>query len=203
MHGAKRGKIRSDCSSLMRTVKAADYLSLYRDKSYADEAAAVPGLGNYLWRSVPDPGLWSAEGLLCGPERVGGDDFEEVSTAQDGGHAPAPCLSHKTTPAQTGAPQTRWKHVRPSHIELAMGYFDSVYAADLPHRAVTVYMYLKDRTNQDGICWPSIKTIARELKLSRATVCRALDDLCQAGFLIKDERWRENGGRSSNLYRIL
>ena len=28
-----------------------------------------------------------------------------------------------------------------------MGYFDSIYAADLPHRAVTVYMYLKDRTN--------------------------------------------------------
>ena len=84
-----------------------------------------------------------------------------------------------------------------------MGYFDSVYVADLPHRAVTVYMYLKDRTNKDGICWPSIKTIARELKLSRATVCRALDDLCRAGLLEKADRWRENGGRSSNLYRIL
>ena len=202
MHGAKRGKIRSDCSSLMRTVKAADYLSLYRHPSDANTLEVVPGLGDHLRRSVPDPGPWATEGLLCGPERTGGSDTEEISTVQDGGHAPAPCLNHKATPAQTGAPQTRWKHVRPSHIELAMGYFDSVYAADLPHRAVTVYMYLKDRTNQDGICWPSIKTIARELKLSRATVCRALDDLCQAGFLIKDERWRENGGRSSNLYRI-
>lgn len=83
-----------------------------------------------------------------------------------------------------------------------MGYFDSVYAADLPHRAVAVYMYLKDRTNQEGVCWPSIKTIAGELKLSRATVCRALDDLCRVGLLVKSERWRENGGRSSNLYRI-
>ena len=83
-----------------------------------------------------------------------------------------------------------------------MGYFDSVYAADLPHRAVAVYMYLKDRTNQEGVCWPSIKTIARELKLSRATVCRALEDLCRAGLLVKSERWRENGGGASNLYRI-
>ena len=67
-----------------------------------------------------------------------------------------------------------------------MGYFDSIYAADLPHRAVAVY-----------------KTIARELKLSRATVCRALDDLCKAGLLTKDTRWRKNGGRTSNLYKIL
>ena len=64
-----------------------------------------------------------------------------------------------------------------------MGYFNSIYAADLPHRAVAVYMYLKDRTNKDGVCWPSIKTIARELHLSRATVQRALNDLCAAGYL--------------------
>jgi GntR family transcriptional regulator len=83
-----------------------------------------------------------------------------------------------------------------------MGYFDSIYFSDLPHRARTVYMYLKDRSNKDGVCWPSIRTIARELKLSRATVCRALDDLCKAGLLTKDERWRENGGRTSNLYKI-
>ena len=84
-----------------------------------------------------------------------------------------------------------------------MGYFDSIYASDLPHRARAVYMYLKDRTNKDGTCWPSILTIARALKLSRATVCRALDDLCRAGLLEKSKRWRENGGRTSNLYKIL
>ena len=84
-----------------------------------------------------------------------------------------------------------------------MGYFDSIYSSNLPHRARAVYMYLKDRTNKDGVCWPSIKTIAREMNLSRATVCRALNDLCKAGLLAKNERWRENGGRTSNLYKIL
>ncbi len=83
-----------------------------------------------------------------------------------------------------------------------MGYFHSIYSSDLPHRARVVYMYLKDRTNKDGTCWPSIRTIAGELQLSRATVCRALDDLCQAGFLTREQRWRENGGRTSNFYKI-
>ncbi len=42
-----------------------------------------------------------------------------------------------------------------------------------------------------------------KLKLSRATVCRALDDLYQAGFLTREQCWRENGGRTSNLYEII
>ncbi len=74
--------------------------------------------------------------------------------------------------------------------------------ADLPHRAVAVYMYLKDRTNKESTCWPSIRTIAWELKLSRATVCRALDDLCRARFLTRENRWRENDGKTSNLYKV-
>lgn len=44
-----------------------------------------------------------------------------------------------------------------------MSYFDSVYADTLlPPRAVSVYMYLKDRSNSAGSCWPGIKTIARD-----------------------------------------
>ena len=45
-----------------------------------------------------------------------------------------------------------------------MSYFDSIYADTLlPPRAVSVYMYLKDRANSAGSCWPGIKTIAREI----------------------------------------
>lgn len=36
-----------------------------------------------------------------------------------------------------------------------MGYFTTVYSSDLPHRAVTVYMYLRDRADQDGKCYPA------------------------------------------------
>lgn len=83
-----------------------------------------------------------------------------------------------------------------------MSYFDSIYAAGLPHRAVAVYMYLKDRTNGDGVCWPAIPTIASQLRLSRSTVQRALRDLERTGWLEKSARYRENGSSSSNCYRL-
>ena len=44
-----------------------------------------------------------------------------------------------------------------------MGYFQEIYQAEIPHRCVTVYMYLKDRTGRKGTCWPAIGTIARDL----------------------------------------
>ena len=83
-----------------------------------------------------------------------------------------------------------------------MGYFTSLYASELPHRAVAVFMYLCDRANKDGKCYPAIGTIARELKLSRSTVKRAIADLEKGGHLRREQRWRENGGKSSNLYYL-
>lgn len=84
-----------------------------------------------------------------------------------------------------------------------MGYFTSIYSSELTHRAVAVYMYLRDRADKDGKCYPAIGTIARELKLSRSTVKRAIDDLEKSGYLRKEQRWRENGGKSSCMYFLL
>lgn len=81
-----------------------------------------------------------------------------------------------------------------------MGYFDSVYASDLPHRAVSVYMYLKNRASEDRQCFPAIGTIAKDLSYSKRTVYRALDDLESEGFVRREERWRIKGGRSSSFY---
>lgn len=83
-----------------------------------------------------------------------------------------------------------------------MSYFTSLYSSELPHRAVTVYMYLLDRCDRDGKCYPAIGTIARELKLSRSTVKRAITDLEKSGCLRKEQRWRENSGKSSNMYYV-
>lgn len=42
-----------------------------------------------------------------------------------------------------------------------MSYFGTIYAdAELPSRARAVYMYLRDRADSEGKCWPGIKTIA-------------------------------------------
>ena len=58
-----------------------------------------------------------------------------------------------------------------------MSYFSSIYAADLPGRAKMVYLYLYDRADKEGYCFPAINTIARDLSISRRTVKRAIHDL--------------------------
>ncbi|MEA5011095.1 MAG: helix-turn-helix domain-containing protein [Angelakisella sp.] len=83
-----------------------------------------------------------------------------------------------------------------------MSFFGNLYREELPSRAKTVYMYLKDRSNADGECWPAIKTIARDTSMSVSTVKRALADLMQKGFLRKERRYRENGGNSSNKFYL-
>ena len=84
-----------------------------------------------------------------------------------------------------------------------MSYFGSIYAdQDLSHRARTVYMYLKDRSDAGNTCWPSVRRIAEDLKLSRRTVQRALTDLERHGFLERTHRRRPNGSLTSNLYRL-
>lgn len=84
-----------------------------------------------------------------------------------------------------------------------MSYFGTIYAdTELPSRARAVYMYLRDRSDAVGKCWPGIRTIASDLKLSRSTVKRALEDLERAGYLKKLPRYRTNGSSTSNLYFI-
>lgn len=83
-----------------------------------------------------------------------------------------------------------------------MGRFDFLYKMELQHRAVAVYIYLADRANRAGECWPAIPTIARELKLSQSTVRRALQDMRKAELLETNQRYRTKGGKSSLLFRL-
>lgn len=84
-----------------------------------------------------------------------------------------------------------------------MGFFDPVYGdRELPPRAKAVCLYLHDRANGEGESWYAIGAIATDLNLSRSTVKRALNDLVRLGRVEKQPRFRENGGRTSNLYRL-
>ena len=62
-----------------------------------------------------------------------------------------------------------------------MSRLDFLYRTELPHRAVAVYIYLADRTNENNECWPAIPTIASDLKLSPSTVRRGIRDLKKQG----------------------
>ncbi len=83
-----------------------------------------------------------------------------------------------------------------------MSRYNFLYRTDLPHRAISVYIYLADRANKQGQCWPGIPTIARELKLSESTVRRALRDLRKEGLVETEQRYRDNGGNSSLLFKL-
>ena len=83
-----------------------------------------------------------------------------------------------------------------------MSFFGNLYREEIPSRAKSVYMYLKDRSNAEGECWPAIKTIARDTSMSVSTVKRALADLVQCGLLRKERRFRENRGNTSNRYYV-
>jgi len=83
-----------------------------------------------------------------------------------------------------------------------MSWFDSIYAQDIPHRALAVYIFLKDKANRSGESWYAVGTMAKMLKLSRRTVQRAIRDLENAGFVEKQPQYRDNGSNRSNLYRL-
>lgn len=83
-----------------------------------------------------------------------------------------------------------------------MRFSREVYEYELPHRAVTVFMYLSNRAGKKRECFPSVKTIGADLHISKSTVFRALNDLEKSGLIEREERYRTSGGRSSTLYRV-
>jgi|SRR5882672_2454967 len=51
--------------------------------------------------------------------------------------------------------------------------------------------------------WPSYQTMADDSKIGRSTARRYVEELCALKLLEKvGSRWRENGGRSVNVYRL-
>ena len=80
-----------------------------------------------------------------------------------------------------------------------MSRLNFLYRTELPHRAVAVYIYLADRTNENNECWPAIPA---DLKFSASTVRRGIRDLKKAGLIETEQRYRKKGGKSSLLFRL-
>lgn len=83
-----------------------------------------------------------------------------------------------------------------------MSRLDFLYRTELPHRAVAVYIYLADRTNENNECWPAIPTIASDLKLSPSTVRRGIRDLKKAGLLETEQRYKKRRQKQSVIRQI-
>ncbi len=65
-----------------------------------------------------------------------------------------------------------------------------------------VMICLADNANNEGICFPSISTIAIKSGLSKRSVINNIQQLVEIGCLLKKYRSRRKGGRSSNKYLL-
>ena len=79
---------------------------------------------------------------------------------------------------------------------------ENVYKSNLPSRAKQIMFYLINRANAEGTCFPSVRTIASDCGISERTIQRTMKVLLEEEFVIKENRYRDNGGQSSNLYKL-
>ena len=81
-----------------------------------------------------------------------------------------------------------------------MREFEMIYRDEVSSKAVMVYRYLHDRQGKHENCFPSHRTIAMDTKCSVSTVKRAIDELVKKGYVVKENRRRRNGSKTSNVY---
>lgn len=79
---------------------------------------------------------------------------------------------------------------------------EKIYKLQLTSTEINVYQYLCSRANKDRECYPSQTTIAKAVNLNRSTVNRSIKSLQKKKLLIILQRKRNDGGTSSNLYKI-
>ena len=65
-----------------------------------------------------------------------------------------------------------------------------------------VLMALADAANDQGICWPSVATIAGKVGVSTRTVQRIMQTQISRELLTAEQRYRSDGSCSSNWYRL-
>lgn len=53
---------------------------------------------------------------------------------------------------------------------------------------------------ETGQCCSTISTVATELQSSHRMVDQTIDDLIRTGLIVKEQCWRKNSGRSSQLF---
>jgi len=58
-------------------------------------------------------------------------------------------------------------------------------------------------TDRNGWCYPSQQTIAEDIEMSRMSISRSIKRLCEYGYIISRQKFRKDGGKSSNEYKVL
>jgi hypothetical protein len=81
----------------------------------------------------------------------------------------------------------------------AMNWVWSLKLRPLPK---LILLALADAADNAGVCWPSIPTISGLTEVSDRTVQRQIEYFRSMGLLVTEPRFRKDGSRTSNRYRL-
>ena len=76
------------------------------------------------------------------------------------------------------------------------------WSIKLPPTAKLVLLSLADIADDSGACWPSHPTLAAKCTLTSRTVRRVLIQLRAQELVFVEPRFKSNGSRTSNRYRL-
>ncbi|MCH9331541.1 helix-turn-helix domain-containing protein [Enterobacter hormaechei] len=79
--------------------------------------------------------------------------------------------------------------------------WDACAAHDVKGAKLVIMARLADYSNDEGVCYPSVETICRQLGLGESTVRTAIAELESAGWLRREFR-RKGNRNTSNLYHL-
>lgn len=72
--------------------------------------------------------------------------------------------------------------------------------ANAKHKLLLVK--LADSANDDGVCWPSVRTLSLHTGISKSAVSRMVNMLAEQGVLTIKETIREDGSKGANVYTL-
>lgn len=74
-------------------------------------------------------------------------------------------------------------------------------ATGMKPMAKLVFICLSNYMDEDGVCWPSIKTISRQTGMSKSTTMNHVNSLVESGYLFRHNRIGPTGTQS-NIYQL-
>ncbi|HEN3407253.1 TPA: conserved phage C-terminal domain-containing protein [Yersinia enterocolitica] len=86
-------------------------------------------------------------------------------------------------------------------VKLSSYVWDGCAAAGMKISKVAIMARLADFSNDEGVCWPSVTTIARQIGAGESTVRTALAEFETDGWLSKKAR-RAGNRNASNVYQL-
>jgi len=73
---------------------------------------------------------------------------------------------------------------------------------DIKRPDFLIMMVLADFADPDGLCWPSISSLAAMCRCSTRNIKVKIASLVERKLVIRKDRWTENGRQTSNYYQI-